>query len=65
MLDLKDFYLNTPMERPEFLRLKIDHFPRDVIDHYSLKDKVDAKGHLLVCVEKDMYGLPQAGIIAQ
>ena len=64
-LDLKDFYLNTPMERQEFLRMKIDHFPQDVIDHYSLKDKVDEKGYLMVRVEKGMYGLPQAGILAQ
>ena len=63
-LDLKDFYLSTPMERPEFLRMKIDHFSQ-VIDHYCLKDKVDDKGCLLVRVEKGMYGLPQAGIIAQ
>ena len=64
-LDLKDFYLNTPMERPEFLRMKIDHFPQDVIDHYNLKNMVDDKGYLMVRVEKGMYGLPQAGIIAQ
>ena len=64
-LDLKDFYLNTPMERPEFLRMKIDHFPQDVIDHYNLKNMVNDKGYLLVRVEKGMYGLPQAGIIAQ
>ena len=63
-LDLKDFYLNTPMERPEFLRMKIDHFPQDVIDHYSIKDMVGDKGYLLVRVEKGMSGLPQAGIIA-
>ena len=42
-LGLKDFYLNTPMEWPEFLRMKIDHFPQDVIDHYCLKDKVMTK----------------------
>ena len=54
-LDLKDFYLNSPMERPEFLRMKIDHFPQDVIDHYSLKDMINDKGSLLV--EKGMYGL--------
>ena len=64
-LDLKDFYLNTPMDRPEFLRMKIDHFPQDVIDHYSLKTKVDEMGFLMVRVQKGMYGLPQAGIIAQ
>ena len=26
-LDGKDFYLNTPMDKPEFLRMKLDHFP--------------------------------------
>ena len=63
-LDIKDFYLNTPMEEPEFLRMKIEYFPQDVIDHYNLKDKVDEKGNLYVRVEKGMYGLPQAGKIA-
>ena len=56
MIDLKDFYLKKPMERQEF--------PQDVIDHYDLKSKLDGEGLLLVLVEKGMYGLPQAGIIA-
>ena len=64
-LDLKDFYLNTPMDRPEFLRMKLDNFPDDVIDQYNLKDKVDEKGFVILRVEKGMYGLPYAGIIAQ
>ena len=63
-LDIKDFYLNTPMEHHEFLRMKIDYFPQDVIDHYKLKEKVDEKGNLYVRVEKGMYGLPQAGVLA-
>ena len=63
-LDIKDFYLNTPMKEPEFLRMKLTHFPEDVIDHYKLKDKVDEKGNLYIRVEKGMYGLPQAGKIA-
>ena len=64
-LDLKDFYLNTPMERPEFLRMKIDTFPEDEIEHYKLREKVDANGFLFIRVERGMYGLPHAGIIAQ
>jgi hypothetical protein len=64
-LDLKDFYLNTPMDRPEFLRMKLDNFPDDVIEQYGLKDKVDEKGFVILRVEKGMYGLPYAGIIAQ
>ncbi len=43
-IDLKDFYLLTPMNRYEYFRMKIDLFPQDVIDEYGLKSKVDAKG---------------------
>ena len=32
-LGLKDFYLNTPMDWPEYLRMKLSHFPEDVIKH--------------------------------
>ena len=64
-IDIKDFYLNTPMERPEYLRMKMANFPDDVIEHYKLKDKVDAKGNLYVKCMKGMYGLPHVGIIAQ
>jgi len=64
-LDLKDFYLNTPLARPEYLRLKLANFPEDVIEHYKLREKVDKKGTLYVKCSKGMYGLPHAGIIAQ
>ena len=50
-LDLKDFYLNTPMERPEFIRMNIKNFPEDVILHYKLRDKVDKNGLLFLRVE--------------
>ena len=64
-LDLKDFYLNTPLDRPEYLRLRLANFPEDVIQHYNLREKADKKGYVFVKVVKGMYGLPHAGIIAQ
>jgi hypothetical protein len=30
-IDLKDFYLNTPMERPKFMRLKINDLPPEFV----------------------------------
>ena len=60
-LDLKDFYLDTPMLRPEFLRMKLDFFPEDVIIEYNLREKVDEKGFVILRVKKGMYGLPYAG----
>ena len=43
-IDIEDFYLNTPLERPEYLRMKLSYFPNDVVEHYKLKDKVDSEG---------------------
>ena len=64
-LDLKDLYLNMPMDRPEFLRIKLSNFPEDVIKHYKLREKVDNKGFVYVKCVCGMYSLPHAGIIAQ
>ena len=38
-LDIKEFYLNTPLSRYEYLRLKLDDIPADVQSHYQLADK--------------------------
>ena len=64
-LDLKDFYLMTPMKRYEYFRMKIELFPQDIIDQYDLTNKVDHNGNVHCEVRRGMYGLPQAGIIAQ
>ena len=64
-LDIKNFYLNTPMERYEYLRLKLDQLPVDVIGQHQLKDKVANDGYVYIEVHKGMYGLPQVGLLAQ
>ena len=64
-LDLKDFYLNTPMERLEFLRIKVSNFLEDVNEHYKLQEKVDDKGFVYVKYVYRMYGLLHTGIIYQ
>ena len=64
-MDLEDFYLNTQMDRPEILRMKIENFLDNIITQYKLNDIVNAKGCVPICIKKRMYGLPYAGIIAQ
>ena len=64
-IDIKDFYLKTPMERYEYFRMKLELFPEDIIEDYDLRNKVDANGNVHCEVRRGMYGLPQAGIIAQ
>ena len=38
MLDIKDFYLNTPMERYEYMRLKLTDIPEEIIVEYNLRE---------------------------
>jgi hypothetical protein len=64
VMDVKNFYLNTPMERPEYMRLPLKLIPPEIIDKYNLRDKVDDKGFVYVRIELGMYGLPQAGLLA-
>jgi hypothetical protein len=45
--------------------MKLDLFPEDIIKEYGLRDKVDTKGNVHCEVRRGMYGLPQAGIMAQ
>jgi len=35
-IELKNFYLNTPMERYEYMRLPIDIIPDEIIQQYNL-----------------------------
>ncbi len=35
-MDIKDFYLNTPMSRYKYMILKLSDMPDDVIEHYNL-----------------------------
>ena len=64
-MDIKDFYLNTPLKRYEYLRFPIKDIPEDVIQQYLLNEKATADGFVFVEVRKGMYGLPQAGLLAQ
>ena len=53
------------MNRAEFIQMKLDNFPEDVIKQYGLHKKVNAKGFVILRVEKGMYRLPRTGSIAQ
>jgi hypothetical protein len=65
MLDIKDFYLNTPMKCKEYMRLKITDIPDKFIKEYNLQELLTEDGYVYCAINKGMYGLSQAGIIAQ
>ena len=63
-IDISNFYLNSLLPRPEFVKIKINDIPEEIIKDYKLRDKVTPKGYVHIMATKGMYGLPQAGLIA-
>jgi hypothetical protein len=61
--DLKDFYLNTPIKRYEYVQIPIDIIPLISIIEHDLLPLVH-NGYIYAKCRKGMYGLPQAGRIA-
>jgi hypothetical protein len=61
----RESYLNTPMKRYEYMRIKITDIPEEVIENYKLREIVMEDGYVYCEIQKGMHGLPQAGIIAQ
>eukprot|EP00804_Cyclotella_cryptica_P024520 CCRYP_014626-RA/>CCRYP_014626-RA protein AED:0.39 eAED:0.39 QI:0/0/0/1/0/0/2/0/256 len=64
-IDIRDFYLNTPMVRPKYMRLEVSDIPDHIIALYNLNKLATTDGYLYVLIQKGKYGLPPAGIIAQ
>ena len=62
--DISNFYLNTPLERPEYIRLKLDDIPEEIVSQYGLRNKVTPGGQVYMEINKGMYGLPQSGLLA-
>ena len=51
------------MTRYEYLRLSITIIPQEIIDHYNLLPLV-RNGYVYIKIQRDMYRLPQTGILA-
>ncbi len=64
-LDIENFYFNTPMLRYEYVHIRINDVPEEIIKQYNLHEKINSEGYVYIKVRKGMYGLPQAGILAQ
>ena len=58
-MDISNFYLMTPLSRPEYIRIKLSDIPEEIIKEYNLKDKATKDGSIYIEANKGMYGLPQ------
>ena len=63
-MDISNFYLNSPLPRPEFIKIKLSDIPEEIINEYNLREKATPSGSVYIMAVKGMYGLPQAGLIA-
>ena len=62
-IDLKNFYLDTPMPDPEYVRIKMTDIPEEFIEEYNLIGR-DRDGWVYFEIRRGCYGLPQSGILA-
>ena len=61
--DIGDMYLETPLDRPEYMRMAIKLILQAIIDQYDLMPKV-LNGYVYMEIMRGMYELPQSGIFA-
>ena len=62
-LDIKNMYLQTDLDKYEYLRLPQALLTPEIIEIYNLQDKIH-NGWIYCEIRKGMYGLPQAGMLA-
>jgi hypothetical protein len=61
--DISNFYLGTPLDRPEYVRIHISQIPDEFIEEYNLHQYVH-EGWVYFEITKGVYGLKQAGKLA-
>jgi len=61
--DVGNFYLATPLDRFEYMRIKAELVPEEFKQQYKLHDKI-YKGFIYMEIRRGCYGLPQSGILA-
>ena len=62
--DITDYYLGSPMEEADYqwMYIAAKDIPYDIREKYNVEIR---NGKACVCIQKGMYGLPNAGLLAQ
>jgi hypothetical protein len=63
-LDIKDFYPQHKLDTMEYMRIRRDQIPDDIIDEYNLHS-LFVNDFVMVEITGAIYGLPQSGLISQ
>jgi hypothetical protein len=63
VIDIKKIYLNNPLRRFEYMVINLSSLPQETIDKYDLMELAQDR-KVYIEIQKGIYGLPQAGILA-
>ena len=63
-LDISNMYLNTPLDRFEYMKMHLRNIPQEIIGQYKLTNLVAPNGYVYIEIRRAMYGLKQSGFIA-
>jgi hypothetical protein len=63
MMDIKKHYLGTPLPRFEYMKMLLSRFPEEIVQKYNL-NALAVDGWVYIEIRKGMYGLKQAGLLA-
>jgi hypothetical protein len=58
-MDIANFYLMTPLKRPEYVKIKLSDIPEEIIVEYKLHNLKNADGSVYIEANRGMYGLPK------
>ena len=58
-IDIKDFYLNTPMTQSKYMRLNLSELPETAVQQYNIEVKSKNEGYVHVETQRGIYGLLQ------
>ena len=61
--DISNFYLGTPLDRPEYVKIQLSIIPQEFITEYDLP-RYAHNGWIYFEINKGVYGLKQAGKLA-
>jgi hypothetical protein len=63
VIDIRNFYVDTPLGRFEYMVINLASLPQETIKKYDLNEMAQDE-KVYIEIQKGMNGLPQAGILA-
>jgi hypothetical protein len=63
MMDIKNYYLGTPLPWFEYMKMLLSRFPEEIVQKYNL-NALAVDGWVYIEIRKGMYGYKQAVLLA-